>query len=219
MIPKKPAIAAMSAVVALAACNDPAQLGSSSGVHRNAAQGALLGGAVGAGLTAVTGGSATNVAAAAAVGAVAGGLIGNRLDKQAADLRGQLASDDITVTNTGDKLVVSLPQDITFDTDSATVRPSLRSDLNKVAGNLLEYPDSSVQVIGHTDNEGSAEYNLGLSQKRSNSVADILQSDGVTYDRLQISGRGEEQPIASNLTPEGRAQNRRVEIVVIPTSS
>ena len=84
---------------------------------------------------------------------------------------------------------------------------------------MLKYPASTVQVIGHTDSDGDAAYNIGLSQRRANAVADILQAGGVTFDRLTTIGRGEEEPIASNLTAEGKAQNRRVEIVVIPTKS
>ena len=212
---KLTAAAALSSILVLGACTDPALLDANDD-NRNAKQGALLGGLLGAGISAVTGGDAGDIAVATAAGAVAGGLIGNELDKQEAELRAQLANDGITITNTGDRLIVSLPQDITFDTDSFTVRPSLRSDLGKVADNLVAYPDSTVQVIGHTDNVGDATYNLGLSQRRASAVADVLQSNGVTYDRLQTIGRGEGQPIASNLTPEGRAQNRRVEIIVIP---
>jgi outer membrane protein OmpA-like peptidoglycan-associated protein len=218
MILKYSTATVLGAVFLLSACTDPALLDSND-PNRNAKQGALLGGLVGAGLSAATGGEGGNVLIGAAAGAAAGSVIGNRMDKQAAELRSQLANDGITITNNGDSMTVSLPQDITFDTDSAQVRPSLRSDLGRVADNLLRYPDSTVQVIGHTDNTGDASYNLGLSQRRANAVADILQSDGVTFDRLRTSGRGEEQPLASNLTPEGRAQNRRVEIIVFPNQS
>ncbi len=216
MISKYTVSAALVGLMTLTACNDPAMLASDTDPNAKAKQGALLGAITGAGLSAATGGEGKNVLLGAAAGAAAGGLIGNQLDKQAAELRAQLANDGITITNTGDRLIVSLPQDITFDTDSATVRPSLRADLGRVAENLLRYPDSRVQVIGHTDNTGDATYNLGLSQRRASAVADILQSGGVTYDRISTAGRGEEEPLASNLTPEGRAQNRRVEIVVIP---
>ena len=75
-----------------------------------------------------------------------------------------------------------------------------------------------MQVVGHTDSDGEAAYNIGLSERRANAVADVLQSDGVPYNRLRTIGRGEEQPIATNLTPEGKAQNRRVEVVIIPNS-
>ena len=212
------AIAGVCAVLSLTACTDPAGL-TLDGVNRNTLNGALLGGVLGAGVTKATGGDTKNVVTAAAAGAVAGGLIGNRLDQQEAELRNQLNNDDIQVTNTGQSLIVSLPQDITFDTDSYSVRPGLRTDLQTVAQNLLTYPDSNVQVIGHTDNVGEATYNLGLSQRRANAVADVLQSEGVTYNRLLTTGRGEDQPLASNLTEDGRSQNRRVEIVVVPTAS
>jgi outer membrane protein OmpA-like peptidoglycan-associated protein len=214
----KPTLAiALTAVVALGACTDPATLGAGD-PNQKTKEGALLGAAIGAGIGLVTAGGNKGKSAliGAAAGAAAGGLIGNSLDKQEAELRAQLANDGITITNTGDRLIVSLPQDITFATDSFSVRPSLQSDLGKVASHLLKYPDSTVQIIGHTDSEGDATYNLGLSQRRADAVADVLQSNGVTYNRLQITGRGEEQPVASNLTAEGRAQNRRVEIVVIP---
>ena len=215
---KFPVPAALAAILVLGACNDPSSLGSDTDPNAKTKQGALLGAVVGAGLSAATGGEGANILLGAAAGAAAGGVIGNQLDKQAAELRSQLANDGISVTNAGDRLIVSLPQDITFDTDSYTVRPSLRSDLGKVAGNLLRYPDSRVQVIGHTDNTGDAAYNMGLSQRRANAVADILQADGVRYDRITTLGRGEEQPLASNLTAEGQAQNRRVEIIVIPNN-
>lgn len=211
---------AASAVIGLSACTNPASL-TDDDPNKNAKQGALLGAVIGAGIGAVTAGGNKSKSAiiGAAVGAAAGGLIGNDLDKQAAELRAELANDGISITNTGDSLIVSLPQDITFDTDSFAVRSSLRSDLGKVADHLIRYPNSAVQVVGHTDNEGEAAYNLGLSQRRANAVADILQAGGVTYDRLQISGQGEEQPVASNLTAEGRAQNRRVDIIVVPNKS
>ncbi|MFA3916961.1 OmpA family protein [Ruegeria hyattellae] len=209
------------ALVALGACTDPATLASQSDPNKNTKQGALIGGIVGAGVGAIANDSDPGLGAlaGAAVGAAAGGIVGNQLDKQAAELRQQLANDGITIVNQGDRLLVSLPSDITFDTDSATVRPALRSEVNKVAQNLLRYPDSTIQVVGHTDSDGDAGYNLNLSERRANSVADILQAGGVTYDRITIVGRGEEQPIASNLTAGGKAQNRRVEIYIIPRKS
>jgi len=215
---KIPAIAALCTVVGLSACNDPARLSADN--SNKTEQGALFGGLLGAGIGALTSDDkAKGAIIGATAGAIAGGVVGNQLDKQEAELRSQLASDGITIQNTGDRLIVSLPEDITFASDSYTVRPALQSDLNAVADNLLRYPDSSVQIIGHTDSDGDAAYNTTLSQQRASSVADVLQSRGVTYDRLQTTGRGEAQPVASNLTEEGKALNRRVEIVVIPRSS
>jgi len=215
---KLTATAALCAVLGLSACNDPARLSADSGSKTE--QGALFGGLLGAGIGAlVSDDKAKGAIIGATAGAITGGVVGNQLDKQEAELRSQLASDGITIQNTGDRLIVSLPEDITFASDSFSVRPALRSDLNKVADNLLRYPDSSVQIIGHTDSDGEAAYNATLSEQRAGSVADVLQAGGVTYDRLQTTGQGEAQPVASNLTEEGKARNRRVEIVVIPRNS
>lgn len=85
--------------------------------------------------------------------------------------------------------------------------------------NLVNYPNSNVQIIGHTDSDGDATYNQGLSERRANAVADILQANGVSYNRIRTIGQGENNPVASNLTPEGKSQNRRVEIVVVPSGN
>jgi len=209
----------LGTALALGACTDPGSL-DPSGDNRNATNGLALGALLGAGVGAlVSDDTGKGIAVGALVGAAAGGIVGDQLDKQAAEMRAELANDDIIIRAEDDRLIVTLPQDITFDTDSAAVRSSLRADLGKVADNLVKYPDSRVQVIGHTDNEGEAAYNQSLSERRANAVADILQAGGVRFDRITTIGRGEDQPIASNLTPEGMAQNRRVEIVVYPTDA
>ena len=215
---KLSAATAISAVFLLGACTDPGRIDPND-PQRNAKQGALLGGLLGAGIGAASGASNKTAAVlgGAALGAITGAAIGEGLDKQEAELRRQLASDGISITNTGDRLIVSLPNDITFATDSFEVRPPLRADINRVAAHLQRYRNMTVQVIGHTDSDGEAAYNLGLSKRRANAVADILQAGGVSYDRIVTIGRGEEQPVASNLTEEGKARNRRVEIVMIPT--
>ncbi len=153
----------------------------------------------------------------AVTGAAVGGVIGNQLDKQEAELRQTLGS-SATIQNTGDSLIVTMSQDILFATDSADLRPGLIDELRSVGTNLQAYPDTTVQVIGHTDNTGDAGYNQNLSQRRAQSVTNVLVSQGVASYRVQSIGRGEDAPIASNLTPEGRAQNRRVEIIIVPTS-
>ena len=102
--------------------------------------------------------------------------------------------------------------------DSAALRPDLTNDLYAVAANLQKYPASTIQVVGHTDNTGTAGYNQDLSQRRAGSVAGVLISAGVPGSRIVAVGRGEDQPVASNLTPQGRAQNRRVEIVIRPNA-
>ncbi|MCF6233209.1 MAG: OmpA family protein [Rhodobacteraceae bacterium] len=212
------ASAALCALIGLSACNDPSQLGLDNTAKTE--QGALFGGILGAGIGAlVSDDKAKGALIGGALGALGGGVVGKQLQRQEEELRAQLASDEITIVNTGDRLIVSLPHDITFDSDSSTVRSALRFDLNTVASNLQRYPNSTVQIIGHTDSDGEAAYNAKLSQQRASSVSQVLSGGGVALERLQISGRGEEQPLASNLTEEGKAKNRRVEIVVIPQNS
>ncbi|MBN2906546.1 MAG: OmpA family protein [Rhodobacteraceae bacterium] len=154
----------------------------------------------------------------AALGAAAGGVIGDRLDKQAAELRNDFGDSRINVVNTGSELVVTMPQDILFATDSSAVRYDLQSDLRVLSRSLNDYPNTTVDVIGHTDNTGSASYNQSLSARRAGSVAAVLTGAGVNPDRVRAYGRGEGEPVASNLTPEGRAQNRRVDIIIRPIS-
>ncbi len=211
----------LCSAMTMAACTDPGTLNLPSDPNQNAKQGAVLGGLVGAGVGAIANNSNPLLGAVAggAIGAAGGGLIGNQLDKQAAELRQQLANDGITIVNAGDRLIVTVPNDITFDTDSATVRPALRADLVRVGQNLVNYPNSNVQIIGHTDSDGEASYNQGLSERRANAVADVLQANGVNYSRIVTIGRGENNPVASNLTPEGKSQNRRVEIVIVPSAN
>jgi outer membrane protein OmpA-like peptidoglycan-associated protein len=153
-----------------------------------------------------------------AIGAGVGGLIGYDLDKQAEELRGSLDG-RIQIINKGDRLIVSMPQDITFRTDSSAVAGDIQDDLRAVAQSLVKYSQSTVQVIGHTDNVGSSTYNLGLSQQRAQAVVSLLAAYGAPSGRLQTIARGEEQPIASNLTDQGRAANRRVEIVIVPNKT
>ncbi|MFZ7090854.1 OmpA family protein [Primorskyibacter sp. 2E233] len=218
---KFPILLAAVASLGLSACttgpmfdqNDP---------NRQAKQGALIGAGLGAITGRLAGGSDVGernraTVAGALVGAAAGAAIGNQLDKQEAELRQQLGP-NTTIRNTGDRLIVTMPQDILFATDSAQLRPALVADLRDVGASLLAYPNTTAQVIGHTDSDGDAAYNLNLSQRRAQSVANVLISEGVPGSRISVIGRGEDQPIASNLTAEGKAQNRRVEIVIYPNS-
>lgn len=176
--------------------------------------GGMLGGFLGA--TSDDEDRGRNAAFGAAAGAMAGGMIGTMLDAQAADLRSSLENDGIIVTNTGEFLIVTLPGGLLFDVDSAAIRPAVEGDLAAVARNLIEYPDSTVQVLGYTDDTGSTAYNQTLSESRAQTVADVLVRQGVTQSRVRAEGRGETQPVATNSTPEGRQQNRRVEIFIRP---
>ena len=154
----------------------------------------------------------------ALVGGVLGGAIGNRLDAQERALRGSIGDSGVLIVNTGSELIVTLPEAITFDTDSTYVRSSVQSTLVKLADNLNDYPNTTVEVIGHTDNVGTDAYNQDLSARRAAAVSGILIRSGVSSNRIRAYGRGERDPIASNATAAGRQQNRRVEIVIVPTA-
>lgn len=198
----------------LSACAEGA-LTTSPNANRN--QGALIGAAAGAALGQLAGGDTESTAIGAALGAGAGALIGYNLDQQEAELRRDLAGSGATIENTGDRLIVNLPNDVTFATGSSTVQPGFRSQLVQLSQSLNTYAQSRVQITGHTDSVGAADFNQGLSEARALSVAQVLIGQGVPSSRLNITGAGETQPIASNDTEAGRAQNRRVEVVIIPT--
>lgn len=209
------------AVVGIAGCT-AGPMGDPNNPNRQAQQGALIGAVGGAIAGRAAGGEDKGernraTVAGAVVGAGVGAAIGNRLDRQEAELRAQLGS-NTAIRNTGERLIVTMPQDILFATDSAQLQPRLIGDLRTVAESLRQHPNTTVQVIGHTDNTGQASYNLALSQRRASAVSSVLVSEGVSSGRIQTIGRGEDQPIASNLSPEGRAQNRRVEIVILPNA-
>lgn len=214
----KPTILATASALVLTAC-----VGNTVPVNTNPDQnrtrdGAVIGGIVGGflGATSSDDNQARNAVLGAALGAAAGGAIGNALDRQAQDLRSSLSDDRILIENTGSELIVTMPEGILFDIDSAAIRPGLQSDLRALAANLNQYPDTTVEVIGHTDNTGSAGHNQDLSTRRAAGVANVLQQSGVAPFRIRSFGRGESAPIATNLTPEGRQQNRRVEVIIRP---
>ena len=209
-----------SALLILSGCVTP-ESAANSKPGDNTTAGTIMGGLIGAiaGMEMSSKGDRKKGAIVGAiVGAAAGNAIGQTLDEQAADLRRDLNNNQVNVTNTGSELIVTMPQDILFALDSAAVRSDLRRDLGVVAGNLQAYPNSTISIEGHTDNTGTANYNRILSQRRANAVADILVNNGVPPERLYAVGRGENEPVASNLSATGRAQNRRVEIVIRPNA-
>lgn len=152
----------------------------------------------------------------ALAGAAVGGGVGYYLDVQAAELRQELASTGVQVVETADSIRLIMPGNITFKTDSADINASFYPVLNSVAKVLNKYSNSTVLVSGHTDSTGSADYNLSLSKTRAQSVAAYLQGQGVKSSRFEVLGMGSSNPIASNATADGRTQNRRVEIKIIP---
>lgn len=208
---------ACAGLLMTSACTDPGQYNPATSDNKTQS-GVIMGGILGAAVGALTSDNRGKGAVKGAVlGAAAGGIAGSIMDKQEADLRRDLGN-DVQVTNTGDRLIVTLPQDILFATGSANLRPDLQRDMRTVAANLQAYPNSTVQILGHTDNVGDATYNQGLSFRRAQAVTTVLINEGVSGSRISPTGRGEDQPIASNLSPEGRAQNRRVEIVILPSA-
>lgn len=214
---KTPILLSMVALLGLTACAPDPNAAPGSQTRGGAITGAI----VGAGVGAATGNSrsrTTNMLVGAAIGAGLGAAVGSSLDQQAAELRASVTNPNISVTNNGTFLTVNMPQDLLFASSSAALNPSLQADIRAVGASLVKYPNSTIQVIGHTDNTGSAAYNQDLSQRRAVSVANVLRDSGVPSARISAFGRGEEQPIATNLTPEGRALNRRVEIIIRPTS-
>ena len=211
---------ALAGLLTLAACQDSTTRIADPNyrAQNGALAGALLGGIIGASNRPGSGHEARlrSTLVGAALGAAAGGAIGATLDSQAADLRDRLGNPKVTVTNMGSHLLVNLPEDVLFATDSAAVRPDLAGQIRSIAANLVSYPNSRIQVQGHTDNTGTAAYNFDLSQRRAVAVSDILIGAGVPAARLSAVGIGEDRPIASNTTAAGRAQNRRVEIIITP---
>ncbi len=203
----------------LGSCTGPGRFDGQNSYEKTQ-QGAVIGGLIGAigGMMAGTDTEDTRNRAlkGAILGSGIGAIIGNQLDTQEAELRNTISNKNVLIQNTGDRLIVTLPQDILFGVDSTTLYPDLISDLRALSANLRSYPDTTVQVIGHTDNTGAASYNQSLSVGRANSVANALIGNDVASYRIIATGRGEDQPVASNLTAKGRSQNRRVDIVILP---
>jgi len=152
----------------------------------------------------------------AGVGALAGGGVGLYMDNQEAKLRERLRGTGVSVTRVGDNIILNMPSNITFDTDQSDVKPQFYDTLNSVALVLKEFNKTLVDVTGHTDSTGTPQHNQALSERRAGSVAQYLVAQGNSPQRFQVLGMGQNEPIASNSTAEGRAQNRRVEIRIVP---
>lgn len=184
------------------------------------AGGAAAGAAAGAILGQVIAGKAGKGAAVGAViGAATGIGIGAYQDRQQEKLRQRLAASGVSVTRDGNNIILNMPSDITFDVDQSDVKPGFYETLNSVALVLKEFDKTTISVNGHADSTGSDQHNLALSQRRALSVSQYLSGQGVSGARLHAAGYGESRPIASNATPDGRRQNRRVEIIIDPVES
>lgn len=213
----------VASAVALASCQStPTDPLTGQPQRNNTAGGAVIGAVVGAATGLLVAkdkkGKDQRKAAlvGAGIGALVGGGVGNYMDRQEAELRQQLGNSGVSVARSGDQIILVMPSAITFATDSASLNPAFNNVLDSVAIVLNNYPQTLLDIDGHTDNTGSFEYNQGLSEARALSVGQYLNVRGVRADRLLVVGFGETRPVADNSTEFGRAQNRRVEIRISP---
>ena len=186
-------------------------------------KGAIIGAVAGAVAGLLSGDDATErrqrALVGAGVGGLAGGAIGNYQDRQERALRERMAGTGVDVVRQGDNITLNMPENITFGFDRSDLQPQFYPVLDRVADTLTEYNQTVVEVAGHTDSKGTDAYNQALSERRAASVGNYLMSKGLMRDRFILVGAGESRPVASNDTEAGRAQNRRVEITLVPIRS
>jgi outer membrane protein OmpA-like peptidoglycan-associated protein len=179
--------------------------------------GAVVGAILGQAISHHAKGTFIGAAIGAAIGGAGGYGVGKMMDNQEKEMRAVLAqSEAAAVRREGNLLSVTFKGDVTFDTNSAEVRPGLYNEINRVAGVLTQYPDTVIRVEGHTDSKGSDAYNMDLSKRRANNVKNLLVMRGVAEDRIEVVGYGKTMPVATNETEAGRQKNRRVEIRIAP---
>ena len=202
------ALALATSVALLSGCADMSER------QRGTAQGAGIGAVAGAVISSVTGGNAgTGAAIGGVLGAVGGNLWSKRMEDRRIALEQSTRGTNVEVTRTADnQLKLNIPNDISFDTGSYTIKPQLRAVLDPFANSLRDDPAARIAIIGHTDNVGSDAVNNPLSVERAQSVRDYLTTRGVSAARVETAGRGEREPVADNSSESGRAKNRRVEI-------
>lgn len=183
------------------------------GAGIGAAAGAILGGILGNNV-----GSKDNAALGAIIGAtvggVAGGIIGNKMDKQAEKIENTLPGAEVVRTQEGIQVILDANSDVRFEYNKSDLTAEAKNNLRGLVQIFNEYPDTDILIVGFTDNVGSQNYNLPLSEKRAQSVVDYLVSQGIAKSRLSSMGKGIEEPRADNSTEAGRAQNRRVEFAI-----
>ena len=192
-----------------------------SNTVKGTAIGALGGGLIGAAIgNNRTGGSSRKYAIRGAVaGALVGAGVGHYMDQQEAQIREQLQGSGVSVSRDGDDLILNMPSDITFNVNSSQLQQQFASTLYSVALVVKKYTKTHLNIIGHTDSDGSHSHNFDLSIERANSVASYLDQSGVDSDRLKTLGKGETAPVASNATESGKAKNRRVVITIEPIAA
>lgn len=182
----------------------------------NKSKGAVIGTAGGAAAGAAVGSKTGSTARGAIIGAVVGGatgmIIGNQMDKQAAELEQEVAG--ATVQRVGEGLVVTFDSGLLYDFDSSEIRAEAGRNLQSLAASLKDYPNTEILIVGHTDSAGSDDYNQALSTRRADAAAAYLARQGVASSRMHTSGRGELEPVETNDTEAGRQLNRRIEIAI-----
>ena len=207
-----------AALIAVAACETVNPYTNETQTSK-AAKGAGIGAAAGAVVGLLTkGDKLQNALIGAGVGALAGGGVGYYMDVQEKKLRDRLAGTGVSVTRMGDNITLNMPSNITFALNSADLNAQFFNALDGVSMVLKEYDKTVVEVAGHTDSSGSDQYNQALSERRAQAVAGYLSSHGVKTQRLITIGAGEAHPVASNDTEQGRSQNRRVELTIVPVT-
>ncbi|MBY6203616.1 OmpA family protein [Halomonas denitrificans] len=211
---RPPLAVVLAAALAACATTDPY-----TGEERTsrAGSGAAIGAAAGAVIGAISGGDRLERAAiGAGIGALSGAAVGAYMDRQEAELREQLEGTGVSVTRRADQIILNMPGNVTFDVDSASLRPEFFEVLDSVALVVEEYDQTVLVIDGHTDSSGPNSYNQRLSENRAETVAEYLINRGIRPVRIEASGYGEDYPVASNGSREGRRQNRRVELTLIP---
>lgn len=180
--------------------------------QKGGAVGVVAGGAMGAVIGKVAGNTGLGAIIGAAVGGATGAVIGNKMDKQAREIEKTVP--DAKVERVGEGIVVEFSSNILFGFDKSTLSADAKTNLDKLVTILNTYPDTDIEIQGHTDDKGSESYNQSLSQRRARSVSGYLNTKGIASNRLNIKGFGKSMPKYDNSTEEGRSQNRRVEFLI-----
>jgi len=181
--------------------------------QKGAAIGAGAGGVIGAFVGKAAGNTALGAIIGGAVGGTAGAVIGHKMDKQAAEI--QQSVPGATVVRQGEGILVKFDSGILFDVDQAGLKTAAQTNLKNLATSLNSNPETNITIIGHTDSTGTYQHNMDLSVRRAEAVKSYIANSGVNASRMSTLGKGPTEPIASNATPDGRTQNRRVEITIV----